>query len=690
MAGEISSVNGNRPIDIWIPVPVRMNQAAWSQYLTDVYNNHPSGKVKIEAGNEIWNTMYPFNLQVDWYNQIYIRGAENGGDNIQRPVYTASGVVYPTPYNVNGSLGSYTYSYTTTGSTSSVDHLRMYSTGTNAEGGITISLPASTEQRTAKLYIMGYGSTVDSLSMSLVCTMSDSSASQTVNYTLVNQGNDNYLVVDLTYRAGSAGQTLNAYWRMNGYSGVSAVRAVHFGAAWVSNPGTTGAAAISATITATGGNVDITALGGADYLISRNGQTIANGFRKTGGGSTISVVEVDTTDAYTVDHEDKAPRAYSATDSTPSMSSNTATIPSWEIAQCMMAHQAVDRWVTAETIYGRSRVLRTICGQSTNQGFAAYSLLTQTSKLGTTDTVAKKMDVFAVGNYIKMGVASTTNECRTDSLVAEKFNENVNAHQEYYNRLKIYIDNVLVPSHTSSMSDLAAKGATQASLMAYECWRHTNTLILQDAYGTLGQFTVNTSDNTLTYVPDTAGLFSAYSIITRDEIFENGDVIRFNVITHIPTGTASYSSGALLIPLTQFPGEYLVDGQLYVRRVSTDKISLHRTYTDAINNTNIITLQATVDAVKGANITRIKAIEDIQRNFAKSELGRKIFIYWWNVCVRPFFKEVNLYTQAGRWNDGFGTTWGLVENSFVSDHVAAVQARKVNNIGVTCSDLLSS
>jgi len=692
MAAEISAYNNGDPCDIWIPVPVRMNQAAWAAYVQGVHDNHPVGKLKVEAGNEIWNSLAAFSRQGYWYNQVYIRGAESGGDGNQRPVWNGGGVQYPMPYIVEGSLGSYIYKAAGSGTSTTTDNARLYNpSAASLEGGLNIALPASTQLRTAKLYLMGFTTAEDAqaAAFALECTLSDNSFSLNINYTLTSIGNDNFLVADLTYRAGSSGQTLNALWKMKNYSGTGTIRAVFFGAAWVSAGGATGAATISGSISVNSSAVDLTALGGADYLINRAGETPNNGHRKTGGGSTISVTEFDPSGIYTLDHEDKSTRPFSATDATPTVTSTGVVIPEWQIAQCMMTHQAVDRWVTAEAIYGRPRVLRVISGQQGYQAFAAYSLDTKTTKLGAEDTVAKKMDIFSVGNYVKLGTSARGSELRSDMLMAEKLYNNVNAMQIYYDRIKAYIDASLVTGLQDTVADLAVRGATQAQLMSYECWRHTNTLIIDDTYGVRSLFTVDLANNALTYNPQTNTQFSGY---TRDEMFDTGDVVKFTNIAHVdtvPEGEtgSGYKPDGYHIYYAQFPTVDLVDNQLYVRRLSTDKLTLHKSLADATAGANVINLKAASD-VRGANVTRLRQLEDLQRNFAESEMARKLFIYWWNVTVRPYFAEVSLYTQAGSWNDGFGASWGLVQNSMVADHPAAVQARKMNNIGVTCAQML--
>lgn len=128
--------------------------------------------------------------------------------------------------------------YTATDATPSnptnvIANARVVNYGTNQQGGVNIVLPAGIATRTAKLYVMGYGNIAEACSFSAVCTLSDSSASQTTSFTGATNA-DNFLRIDLDYSAAANSQTLNVIWRLNTCT-TSAVRAAHFGGAWVSS-----------------------------------------------------------------------------------------------------------------------------------------------------------------------------------------------------------------------------------------------------------------------------------------------------------------------------------------------------------------------------------------------------------------------------------------------------------------------
>lgn len=487
LAMAVSALNGGKPVDIWIPFPVRMALTAATQYLTDLFSTHTIGKVKVEAGNEIWNYGSPFYKQSEWYNNIYLGGDEAGGNAQQRNVYKINGTLYAKPYARAGALGSYTYK----------------ENGTNTD------------------------------------------------------------------------------------------------------------------------------------------------------------------------------------------------IKPWEIAQSMMAYQAVDLWVAAEAIYPRNRVVRVLGAQNTNAAFSAYSLFAITTKLGASGTVASKLDALAVASYVKMGEPTQLvtpgdnlnefgqqKETRPDDQLGAKFYAQGNAQQLYYDKIKSYIDNTLYPSIVAAKNDLTAK-ASPAVILAYESWRHTNTFIMTEGFGALCNSAVDTANNALTYNPQGG----QYSAIARDTMFDNGDVIKIKQGDPVPFNGASYDTFNIFF--TQFNTINYLFKEVFVRRHATaNKLTLHKSQADAISGANILTLQNNGSQVTFVNMTRVKAMEDLQRTFARSELCRQLFVYWWNKIIKPFYAEANLYTQSG-WNDSFGETWGLVESNFVADTPVAVQARKMNDIGDSCATLLA-
>lgn len=139
-------------------------------------------------------------------------------------------------YYVDSENKARTYSATDatpTASVSSTSNARCVSFGTVNPAGYTFTFPASSGERTAKIWVMAYTTNNSGLQVEAVCTLNDGSGNTTVT-SAINNGQDNYLLVDLTYTADS---TTTLTVRFNLVTGsVSAIRAVHFGAAWVSSP----------------------------------------------------------------------------------------------------------------------------------------------------------------------------------------------------------------------------------------------------------------------------------------------------------------------------------------------------------------------------------------------------------------------------------------------------------------------
>lgn len=115
------------------------------------------------------------------------------------------------------------------------DVCRVFNASALTEGGFEITLPASTEQRRTKIFVMAYNeSSTAADRFSLVVSLSDGSvAPVTVNKGVNITGNDYYYTIDVTYRAANDGATCTIIWKFA--SEVSAViRTVQYLAAWVS------------------------------------------------------------------------------------------------------------------------------------------------------------------------------------------------------------------------------------------------------------------------------------------------------------------------------------------------------------------------------------------------------------------------------------------------------------------------
>lgn len=119
---------------------------------------------------------------------------------------------------------------------------RVVSFGTTAAGGHELTFPAGVGVRTAKIYVMAYNEGPTPVA-NLFCHLSDSSATDiNVDFTGTS-GADNFVVIDLSWSANSASQSLQVRWTVKATAS-SQVKATHWGAAWVS------AEAVSSSIVA--------------------------------------------------------------------------------------------------------------------------------------------------------------------------------------------------------------------------------------------------------------------------------------------------------------------------------------------------------------------------------------------------------------------------------------------------------
>jgi hypothetical protein len=125
------------------------------------------------------------------------------------------------------------------------DCSRVVAFGTTSAGGHELTFPAGTGVRTAKIYVMAYNE--ETPVGNLFCHLSDSSATDiNVNYT-GSSGADNFVVIDLSWNANSASQTLQVRWTVPA-TGTPRVKATHWGAAWVSAEAGGGGSSIVAIV----------------------------------------------------------------------------------------------------------------------------------------------------------------------------------------------------------------------------------------------------------------------------------------------------------------------------------------------------------------------------------------------------------------------------------------------------------
>jgi len=123
---------------------------------------------------------------------------------------------------------------TPTASVSSVNHARIVKfSGNLPEGGVRMTVPAGTALKSAKFYVMGYTQGATANQMSAVISLSDNSvAPVTINKTIATNAGT-YHVINVDFKASSAGQTLTVIWKFNAVA-TDTLRAVFYGATWVS------------------------------------------------------------------------------------------------------------------------------------------------------------------------------------------------------------------------------------------------------------------------------------------------------------------------------------------------------------------------------------------------------------------------------------------------------------------------
>jgi hypothetical protein len=155
-----------------------------------------------------------------------------------------------TAYSLDEESKSRTYNGTAdatpTQSGATGDCSRVVSFSTLAAGGHELTFPAGTGVRTAKIYVMVYNEGPTPVA-NLFCHLSDSSATDiNANYTGTS-GADNFVVIDLSWNADSASQSLQVRWTATATVGL-AVKATHWGAAWVSAEAGGGGSSIIAIV----------------------------------------------------------------------------------------------------------------------------------------------------------------------------------------------------------------------------------------------------------------------------------------------------------------------------------------------------------------------------------------------------------------------------------------------------------
>jgi hypothetical protein len=146
---------------------------------------------------------------------------------------------------------------------------RVVSFSTTLAGGFEFTLPAGTGVRTAKIYVMAYSQGATPIG-NLFCHLSDSSATDiNANYT-GSSSTDAYVVIDLSWNANSASQTLQVIWTVTATAGAT-VKAAQWGALWISPEAGGGTALTGQSITSGQGTL------GASVSKALTGQAITSG-----------------------------------------------------------------------------------------------------------------------------------------------------------------------------------------------------------------------------------------------------------------------------------------------------------------------------------------------------------------------------------------------------------------------------
>jgi len=171
---------------------------------------------------------------------------------------------------------------TPTSSVSSGNNARNVSFGSDKACGFITTFPASTDERTVKIYVMAYNNNgSDGNVVEAVCTLGDSSASDTETFN-ITAGVDNFLVVEVTYSASST-TTLSVRFNLQATTS-SNVRATHWGAAWVSSPAASGS---TGTVATTNAN-DTSSASGTTTITGTSTTTNASDTSTASGTTTVT------------------------------------------------------------------------------------------------------------------------------------------------------------------------------------------------------------------------------------------------------------------------------------------------------------------------------------------------------------------------------------------------------------------
>jgi hypothetical protein len=204
-------------------------------------------------------------------------------------------------------------------------------TGTLVDGYV-ITLPASTIERTARIFVMAYSTNTNNKFKTEI-SLSDNSATPIVHNIVCPTSQDVFYEINVTYKASNDNTTCQVIWKFEQSSTVSDTQAVFYLGSWV-NDGTVAPIPPELSVTniaqtqVSTPDINMTSLGGGDYYVVRNtganysvvnNTVLETAHRKNAGGSTISV---QTSGAGNFDFELKE-KSFTGTDGTPVASFNS-------------------------------------------------------------------------------------------------------------------------------------------------------------------------------------------------------------------------------------------------------------------------------------------------------------------------------------------------------------------------------
>lgn len=316
-----------------------------------------------------------------------------------------------------GTVASWTSDGTPTASGSNAAGFRQQNFSDTDNGGMSVTLSVGTSVRKARIYIGRFSSTAGASRFSGTFTLSDGSASPvTVNLAGIASDTDGYF--DLSFNAGSAGQTLLVEIRNNAI-GVAELRAINLRAVWLS---VEDVGATVYTLTCLTGSYSLS--GNVSALLKSKLVTAQSGtYSTSGNAASINKSKLITaqTGAYALNGQNAAllkSKLVAAQSGNYAVTGNAATALKSKVLTAQAGNYAVTGNATAIL---KSKLITALTGNYSTVGYSAnltwsggaavYTLtcLTGTYNLsGTAASVLKSKLVTAqAGNYSVTGQSAT-------------------------------------------------------------------------------------------------------------------------------------------------------------------------------------------------------------------------------------------------------------------------------------------